>query len=188
MALTAAIVVGGTIGWLLRGGSSNGAEPSATTSVGSSVSAEGASVEPSASSPSPTTEVSTPIDSVGSAGPSAPLISGSPGTSVVVTAGAVTVTATPSSAGKFEPIEISGSATGVTPGTTLEFTRQGGDTLATTQVGRAGAYRLTVKLGRQRHVRRAGGGRPHGARVLGALHSHGALRGSLSSSAKVRLT
>ena len=148
MALTAAVVLGGTIGWLLRGGSSNGGGPSASTSVGSSVSADVPSVASSASSPSPTAEVSTPSDSVASTSPSGSLISGSPGTSVVVTAGAVTVAATPSSAGKFEPIEISGSATGVTPGTTLEFTRQGGDTLATTQVGKAGAYRLTVKLGR----------------------------------------
>jgi hypothetical protein len=151
VALTAAVVLGGTIGWLLRGGSSNGADGTATTSVGASVSAEGPSVASTASAPAPTVDASAQTGSRGSAGPAGPsgsAVLGSPGTSVVVTAGAVTVTATPSTAGKFEPIEVSGSATGVTPGTTLEFIRQGGDTLATTQVGKAGAYRLTVKLGR----------------------------------------
>jgi hypothetical protein len=153
VALTAAVVLGGTIGWLLRGGSSDGVDTSTTTSVGASVSAEEPSVATSASAPASSAEASTPSRSAASGGPSSassigPSIVGSPGASVVVTAGAVTVTATPSSAGKFEPIQVYGSVAGVTPGTTLEFIRQGGDTLATTQVGKAGAYRLTVKLGR----------------------------------------
>jgi hypothetical protein len=45
-------------------------------------------------------------------------------------------------------MEVTGTAEGATPGTTLEFARKDGATLATTQVGRAGSYRLTVKLGR----------------------------------------
>jgi hypothetical protein len=58
------------------------------------------------------------------------------------------VTADPPIASRYQAIEISGTVEGATAGTTLEFARKDGDTLATTQVGRAGAYRLTVKLGR----------------------------------------
>jgi hypothetical protein len=42
---------------------------------------------------------------------------------------------------------VNGTVEGATPGTTLEFAPQGKAALATTQVGRAGAYHLTVKLG-----------------------------------------
>ena len=65
-----------------------------------------------------------------------------------MSAGAITVTVKPPTANAYAPMEVSGTVEGATPGTTLEFARKSGATLATTQVGQAGSYRLTVKLGR----------------------------------------
>ncbi|HTY71009.1 MAG TPA: hypothetical protein VMI11_01125 [Actinomycetes bacterium] len=131
VALTAALVLGGAIGWLLSGGQSGGgsAAPSGPVSVAPSASP----VASSAVAGSPTQRPGSPVASAGGQ---------------LVSTGAITVTATPPSAGRFAPIVISGVATGVAPGTTLTVSRQGAGPLATTQVGRAGAYRLTLELGR----------------------------------------
>jgi len=145
--LVAALVVGGVIGWLLSSGSGS----DGTTSTGTS-----ASVTPTISASSP---LSSPPSSAAAASsepaPSVITSSGSLsappasfGPSDVVSVGAVTVTVNPPTAKAYAPIEVSGTVEGVTPGTTLEFARKSGATLATTQVGRAGSYRLTVKLGR----------------------------------------
>jgi hypothetical protein len=147
--LLVALVLGGVIGWLLSGGSgSNG-----TSSTASSVTPS-ASVSPS---PSPSRPPSSAAGGVESSQPAPTVISSSDslsgqpvpsGPSDVVSVGAVTVTVNPPTAKAYAPIEVSGTVEGTTPGTTLEFARKSGATLATTQVGRAGAYRLTVKLGR----------------------------------------
>jgi hypothetical protein len=146
--LVAALVIGGVIGWLLSGGSGSDGTPSATTSVASSPST-GVSTPPStpASRASGAESSQTAPSVVTSSGS----LSGSAipaGPSDIVSVGAVTVTVNPPSAKAYAPIEVSGTVEGATPGTTLEFARKSGATLATTQVGRAGAYRLTVKLGR----------------------------------------
>jgi hypothetical protein len=146
VALAVAVVLGGTIGWLLASGngsagpSANALNPSAASSA--------------APASGPTGSVASPSSSHGSTSPARPTAASSgasvsvPGDSEVVSSGAVTVTADPPTAKRYQSIEISGTVEGATAGTTLEFARKDGDTLATTQVGRAGAYRLAVKLGR----------------------------------------
>lgn len=143
MALAAAAVLGGTIGWLLTGGSGSSGPQTSVSSAGVASSSSSAQSSGSASSVPPGASSAATHSAVVSSS-TGPVVS----KSAIVSAGAVTVTAVPPTARPYQAIEISGTVEGATPGTTLEFARKDGATLATTQVGRAGAYRLTVKLGR----------------------------------------
>jgi hypothetical protein len=147
VALVVAAVVGGTIGWLFSGGNgSSGAQSPPSSGVATSTSVGSPSTTPpSAQTSASSSDVSTSTDSgLGSPSSSSPETA----TSDLISAGAVTVTASPSTAKAYQAIEVSGTVEGAPPGTTLQFVRKGGAALATTQVGRAGAYRLTVKIGR----------------------------------------
>ncbi len=149
VALAVALVLGGVIGWLLSGGSdSNGtSSTAASTSTAASPTVSVSSTRSSLPSATPA-ESSQPAPSVITSSDSLSAPPASSGPSDVVSVGAVTVTVNPPTAKAYEPIEVSGTVEGATPGTTLEFARKSGATLANTQVGQAGSYRLTVKLGR----------------------------------------
>jgi hypothetical protein len=146
--LVAALILGGIIGWLLSGGSGSNGTASTSTSVSPSSSGSASATPTHPPSSTGGAESSQPAPSVITSSDSLSGRAVSAGPSDVVSVGAVTVTVNPPTAKAYAPIEVSGTVEGATPGTTLEFVRKSGQTLATTQVGKAGGYHLTVKLGR----------------------------------------